>query len=163
MNQCLVHYPDSTVCTHEPTPTNKSVPKLPFQHHFPLCLWTNPLFQTGQPTHHPKNTYHFSIPSFILWKIPNTYKSINNSLWKPHVPFTQLQQLSTLHTYGPEWFWSKAWTYHCTHNYFSTTTFLHTSAQTFLWYPLRLSKFYRILQRLSSGLTSHIISTELVP
>lgn len=37
------------------------------------------------------------IPFFIFqtWKIPNTYKGINNRPRKPHVPLTQLPQLST--------------------------------------------------------------------
>lgn len=90
-------HPDSTVRTREPTPTTKSVPQLPFQHHFQLSLWANLLSQTGQPTHHPETTYHFYTPNFILWKIPNTSKSINyGTLMYPVPSFSNHQLVSHL-------------------------------------------------------------------
>ena len=40
--------------------------------------------------------YHCYILSFLLWKIPNTYKSTNNSTRKSHVPFHLVSTINKL-------------------------------------------------------------------
>ena len=89
-----------------PSSTN-SVPTLPFQHHLPLCLWTHPSFQIGSRLTVQKYIplLYFKLFKFlwnfmnfyeILWKIPNTYKSTNNSTRKPHGPFHLVSTINKL-------------------------------------------------------------------
>lgn len=100
-----------------------------------------------------------------LCRIPNTYSSINNSLRKPHVPFTQMQRWSTHITPMAGTVLKHIQDIPCHPQVcqYHTTQFLfaHLCSDISLLPPSHL----QILShpaRLSLGLTSYTVSTELV-
>lgn len=99
-----------------PSPT-KSDTQLPSQHHSPLCLWKKPLFQVGQPYSLPVPFFNFKL--FIRNIIPNTCKSINNSIRKSQCLLHPASTIiNSYYTHSQDYFES-SWIYHFIHNYFS--------------------------------------------
>lgn len=142
-------HPDSTVRTREWTHSHHQIcSPTAFPTSFPTKPLSKPFIPDRPAYPSPRNYIPFLYSKLYIMK--NSKYIQKHKLRNPHVPCTQASAIiNSYHTFGPELFWSKAWMYHFTHNYFIFQ---------YYYFPAHLSSDISLISPSSSQILSHSAS-----